>query len=49
MQRLFQFAKHFLRKAKPYPDPYLSLTDPDADPGGPKHPDPEHWLAQTMH
>ncbi len=33
-------------------DPYLCLTDPDADPGGPKHtghkdpdpdPDPEHW------
>jgi hypothetical protein len=29
----------FMRKGKD-PDPYLLLTDPDADPGGPK--DPEH-------
>ncbi len=33
---LFQSA--FMRKGKD-PDPYLQLTDPDADPGGP---DPEH-------
>jgi hypothetical protein len=31
------------------PYPYKKITDPDADPGGPKHADPadpdlEHWL-----
>jgi hypothetical protein len=33
----------------PEPDPYLRLTDPDADPGGPNadphpDPDPQHWF-----
>jgi hypothetical protein len=52
LQPLFQSTQHFMRKGKdPEPeresDPYLSLTDPDADPGGQKHtdptdPDPEH-------
>ncbi len=37
-----------MRKEKdPDPDPYLRLTDPDADPGGPKYTDSEHCCKNT--
>ncbi len=42
LQQLFQSTQHFYEKGKnPDPDPYLWLTDPDADT---MDPDPEHCL-----
>ncbi len=49
MQALFQFAQHIYDMGKMDPDQYLRLMNPDPDPGGQKHADPDPQPTANNH